>query len=129
MPEKPVEQPDSTEHNIKLAEIDERIAKLNKEYEDNQSGLKTQLKDLRKDDESEKDVKAELKAHFEEMSIYKGQKLELNQKIETINKKLENLDRERGTFVKKMHPQYTSHQKVKTAISDMEHRLETTTLD
>ena len=28
-----------------------------------------------------------------------------------------------------MHPQFTSHQKVKQAISDMENRLETTTLD
>jgi len=36
------------------------------------------LKDLKKDNDGEKEVKAELKAHFEEMAIYKGQKLELN---------------------------------------------------
>lgn len=63
------------------------------------------------------------------MNIYKNQKREIYQKIEVISNQVTKLEVERAGFSKRVHPVYNTPFLLKKGVNELEHRLETTSMD
>ena len=64
-----------------------------------------------------------MKELFTELKVYTDEKKEELLKVNVIDKKIQDLDRDRQRELKKVHPVYNSTEKIKSGLKELNRRL------
>ena len=128
MPKKLLEEPDDGKYHLQVAAIDDQIDQLNDEFRDMKAQRWEKRSAMVDGQQARNPVKDQLTELFRELRVYTDQKKEIHAKMEAINHKIQDQERNRAKEQKNVHPIYNEESKMSRGIKELEKRLHTTSL-